>query len=130
MSLSRSAATEKSEDATHADHVPRAEANLFSPAVTFDSLCHSRCARLCAIYLSNLGKMSIVFQPTGFVAGIRIFGCFMAASAVESRRIMKFPTKDDPITVIWVTKLLRLYLFYEHFAADKCFYVLCFGYSI
>jgi len=45
MSLSRSAAkSEKSEDATHADHVPRAEANLFSPAVTFDSLCHSRCA--------------------------------------------------------------------------------------
>ena len=39
-----------------------------------------------AIYLSNLGKMSIMFQPRGFVAGIRIFGRFMAVSAVELRR--------------------------------------------
>lgn len=44
MCLSHSTATEKSVDATYADHVPRSKANLFSSVITFDSLCHSRCA--------------------------------------------------------------------------------------
>ena len=125
-SLSRSAATEKSKDATHADHVPSVEANLFSSAVTFDSLCHSR-PYVRAIYLSNLGKMSIMFQPRGFVAGIRIFGRFMAVSAVESRRFSE----------LWGShKTSLLLLFLGHRIAlilrvvNKCFYVLCFYYSL
>lgn len=103
---------EKSKDPTHADHVARAEANLFSPAVTFDGLCPPtlpRVPRLRAnLHLFNSGKTSIMPRPGGFVGGIRIlrqlYRCTrrrITASRGELRgspraRIEPIPSLIDP----------------------------------
>jgi len=64
----------------YADHVPRAEANLFLSAVTFDGLCQPRVAarRLCTrIHLSNsrIRRQSCPVSGEGrSIVGIRIFG--------------------------------------------------------